>query len=125
MMDEERPKPSATRDAHHAMSGWYDRLTDWGAAVERQALVMLSAREGEDIVNVGSDPGALTALSGQWGRPAVWASICPWALRRSATAVAGRSGGGGPPVRRRGPAPVARQQCRCGTVHPKARSAAS
>jgi ubiquinone/menaquinone biosynthesis C-methylase UbiE len=86
MMDEERPKPSATRDAHHAMSGWYDRLTDWGAAVERQALVMLSAREGEDIVNVGSGSGrALTALVGAVGAPGrVWGvDLSMGVLRRS------------------------------------------
>lgn len=63
------PQPRTIRDAYDAMSRWYDRLAGWGeAAIERQALLMLAAREGEDILELGPGTGrALLALAGVVG----------------------------------------------------------
>lgn len=60
-----RPKPHTVRDAYDAMSGWYDLVAGpGGEAVARQALTMLSAREGEDILELGPGTGrALLALA--------------------------------------------------------------
>lgn len=66
-----RRKHRSIQDAYDAMSGWYDLLTAWGEGdVERQALVMLSARQGEDIVELGPGTGrALLSLAEAVGAP--------------------------------------------------------
>jgi len=64
-----RTRPRTIQEAYDAMSGWYDLLAGWGEGlVERQALLMLSAREGEDILELGPGTGrALSALAGAVG----------------------------------------------------------
>jgi ubiquinone/menaquinone biosynthesis C-methylase UbiE len=54
------------QDVYDGLSGWYDLLTGWSeASIERQALTMLSAREGEDILELGPGTGrALLSLAG-------------------------------------------------------------